>query len=59
VHDDYSHGCDALRTFAEGWQRGMISRTVGRTTASFGGNYADEDEEPTKSRLAGGLKWRK
>ena len=34
VHDDYSHGCDSLRTFCEAWQRGLISRTVTRTTNS-------------------------
>lgn len=55
VHDDYSHGCDALRTFCEGWQRGMISRTVGRAAVSFGEDMEDE----YKSKLAGGAKWRR
>lgn len=57
VHDDYSHGCDALRTFCEGWQRGMISRTVGRASADFGEGF--DDDNPNKSKLAGGNKWRR
>lgn len=34
VHDDYSHGCDSLRTFCEAWQRGLISRAVTRSTST-------------------------
>jgi hypothetical protein len=57
VHDDYSHGCDALRTFCEAWQRGMISRVASRASEGF-----DEDFKATgmnsNSTLAGGSKWR-
>lgn len=38
VHDDYSHGCDSLRTFCEAWQRGLISRAIARIS---GDGYDD------------------
>jgi len=42
VHDDYSHGCDSLRTFCEAWSRGMINRAAARVSTDsydevFGG----------------------
>lgn len=56
VHDDYSHGCDALRTFCEAWQRGLISRVVSRTSPD---DFGDESDNKVKSLLAGGAKWRR
>jgi len=58
VHDDYSHGCDALRTFAEAWQRGLISRLATRAATHGAGGFEDEIGEMTGSKLAGGGKWR-
>ena len=59
VHDDYSHGCDALRTFCEGWQRGMISRSVGRTSGGAGGFDGDASGVSQGTTLAGGGRWRR
>ncbi len=56
VHDDYSHGCDSLRTFCEAWQRGLISRTITRSTGS------DFDDSmgvgsSSSTRMAGSRRW--
>lgn len=60
VHDDYSHGCDAIRTFCEGWQRGLISRIASRAAGGHSDKWADEDDmESNKVKLAGGNKWRR
>lgn len=60
VHDDYSHGCDSLRTFAEAWQRGLINRLVSRSGAFGGGGFEDEFGDVSNAvKLAGGNKWRR
>jgi len=51
VHDDYSHGADALRTFAEAWSRGMISRSLGKALANDG--IFDDDDVQPRTKLAG------
>ena len=48
VHDIYSHGCDALRTFCEGWQRGLIGRRTARAAPEL-----EAHDEKTDSLLAG------
>ena len=58
-HDEYSHGCDSLRTFCEAWQTGKISRAFSRTEQSFGGMGDDFDDKSGGSTLAGGAKWRR
>lgn len=58
VHDDYSHGCDALRTFGEAWQRGLINRSVTRAVGGPDDGFGDELEKG-KVQLAGGSKWRR
>lgn len=56
VHDDYSHGCDSLRTFCEAWQRGLISRVASRISS----NYFDDMSGPNgknATKMAGSRKW--
>jgi hypothetical protein len=54
VHDEYSHGCDSLRTFCEAWQRGLISKNT-QHSREF---YSDAElEEGHGTKLAGGGKW--
>lgn len=55
VHDDYSHGADALRTFCEAWQRGMINRSLGKALANDG---IFDHEESSGTKLAGGSRFR-
>lgn len=56
VHDDYSHGCDSLRTFCEAWQRGMINRAVSRVSTD---SFEDLGATSTRARtqLAGSRVW--
>lgn len=58
VHDDYSHGCDSIRTFCEAWQRGMISRVASRASEGFDDNFR-EGKKGQSSNLAGGGRWRR
>ena len=56
VHDDYSHGCDSLRTFCEAWQRGLISRTVARiSSTNFDDSFGHNGGNSTK--MAGSRRW--
>jgi hypothetical protein len=59
VHDEFSHGCDALRTFCEAWQGGHISKTFGRAVPDFGEFGDDMDSSSGKTYLAGSGKWRR
>lgn len=57
VHDDYSHGCDSLRCFAEAWQRGLINRAVSRvSTDDFDGSLGATSTR-AKTQLAGSRVW--
>lgn len=60
-HDEFSHGCDALRTFCEGWQTRKINRVISRAEPSFGFSDDDSfgDSGSSSSILAGGSKWRR
>jgi len=58
VHDDFSHGCDSIRTFCEAWQRGLISRQISRSTRN---EFDDGDltglNKRSSSKLAGSRGW--
>ena len=55
VHDDYSHGCDSLRTFCEAWQRGLISRAVARiSTDGFDDTFSGSSG---RTQMAGSRQW--
>ena len=54
VHDTYSHGCDALRCFAEAWQRGLINRAVSRVSTD---SFDDSPTSASTTRMAGSRAW--
>lgn len=56
VHDDYSHGCDSIRTFCEAWQRGLINRATARiSTDDFSDDLGGVTSYSTK--MAGSRSW--
>jgi hypothetical protein len=57
VHDVFSHGCDSLRTFCEGWQKGLIDRTASRSSDGFDADFKGGSRTSNKN-LAGSRKWR-
>ena len=55
VHDSYSHGADSIRTFAEAWQRGMISKAATRiSNTDFDDSMGPRGQG---NHLAGSRRW--
>lgn len=48
VHDIYCHGCDSIRTFCEGWQRGIFGKQASRGSEGF-----DDTDTNVDSKMAG------
>lgn len=57
-HDEYSHGCDSLRTFCEAWQTGKISKAFTRSAPDFGSFGQEEELGSQQTIMAGSRKWR-